>query len=46
MNTEVNKRLSKAMEEMELVQNKQKEVEKQKIELQHTVSKECLREFH
>jgi hypothetical protein len=38
VNTELNKRLTKALEEMDLVQNKQWEVEKQKNELQETVS--------
>ena len=38
MNTELNKRVSKVMDEMDVVQNKQQEVEKQKTELQDTVS--------
>ena len=40
MNVEVNKRLTKVMEEMDQVQNKQREVEQQKTELQNTVSKD------
>ena len=40
MNMEVNKRLTKVMEEMDQVQNKQREVEQQKTELQNTVSKD------
>ena len=39
MKTELNNRLVKVMEEMDQVKNKQHEVEKQKRELQETVSK-------